>query len=79
MDGTRTIFDVDILRKEVMDIAINFKDKNSDIGALLLECSDLPPFAADIQKTTGLPVFDFITFINAIYQSVVQKRYNGFL
>jgi len=79
MDGTRTILDVDILRKEVVDIAINFKDKNPDISALLLECSDLPPFAADIQEATGLPVFDFIAFINTIYQSVVQKRYNGFL
>jgi len=79
LDGTGTTFDVDILRKELVDIAINFKDKNPDIGALLLECSDLPPFSADIQEATGLPVFDFITFINAIYQSVVQKRYNGFL
>jgi len=41
MGGTRTFFDVDILRKEVVDIAISFKDKNPDIGALLLECSDL--------------------------------------
>jgi len=79
MGGTRTFFDVDILRKEVVDIAISFKDKNPDIGALLLECSDLPPFAADIQEATNLPVFDFVTFVNFMYQSVVQKRYNGFL
>jgi hypothetical protein len=71
--------DVDLLRREVVDIAEKFVRANPDIGALLLECSDLPPFAADIQEVTGKPVFDFITFVNAVYQAVVQKRYNGFI
>ena len=79
MGGTRTTLDVDLLRREVVDIAEKFVRANPDIGALLLECSDLPPFAADIQEVTGKPVFDFITFVNAVYQAVVQKRYNGFI
>lgn len=79
MGGTRTTLDVDLLRREVVDIAEKFVRANPDIGALLLECSDLPPFAADIQEVTGKLVFDFITFVNAVYQAVVQKRYNGFI
>lgn len=79
MGGTRTILDIDVLREEVIDIAKKFIEENPDIGALLLECSDLPPFAADIQKEIGLPVFDFITFVNTIYKSVVQTSYKGFL
>ncbi len=77
--GTRTTLDVDLLGAQVVDIASGFVRENPDIGALLLECSDLPPFAADIQEATGKPVFDFITFINAVYQAVVQPRYTGFL
>lgn len=79
MGGSRTILDVDLLRREVVDIAEKFVRANPDIGALLLECSDLPPFAADIQEATGKPVFDFITFVNTVYQAVVQKRYQGFI
>jgi hypothetical protein len=79
MGGTRTLLDVDLLRKQVVEIASGFVEENPEIGALLLECSDLPPFAADIQEATGKPVFDFITFVNAVYQAVVQKRYSGFL
>jgi Asp/Glu/hydantoin racemase len=62
-----------------VEIASGFVQANPDIGALLLECSDLPPFAADIQEATGIPVFDFITFVNAVYQAVVQRRYGGFI
>jgi len=79
MGGTRTTLDVDLLRRQVVDIASGFVRENPDIGALLLECSDLPPFAADIQEATGKPVFDFITFVNAVYQAVVQRRYSGFI
>jgi hypothetical protein len=79
MGGTRTLLDVDLLRKQVVDIASGFVRENPDVGALLLECSDLPPFAADIQEATGKPVFDFITFVNAVYQAVVQRRYTGFI
>ncbi len=41
-----------------------------DIGAFILECTDLPPFAAGIRKTTGRPVFDFVTLTNYAYQAV---------
>jgi hypothetical protein len=79
MGGTRTLLDVDLLRKQVVDIASGFVRESPEIGVLLLECSDLPPFAADIQQATGKPVFDFITFVNAVHQAVVQRRYIGFI
>lgn len=50
-----------------------------EVGAILLECSDLPPYAADIQEATGLPVFDFITLANWAYHAVSQPRYYGYL
>jgi Asp/Glu/hydantoin racemase len=79
MGGTRTVLDLDVLREEVVSIAKNFVDQHPDIGVLLLECSDLPPFAADIQKATGKPVYDFISFVRSIYHSLVPARYDGFL
>ncbi len=50
-----------------------------EIGAILLECSDLPPYAAAIQASIGLPVFDFITLINWLHQSLCQQPYYGYL
>lgn len=51
--------------------------EHPEIGAILLECSDLPPYAADIHDATGLPVFDFITLINWVHHAVTQRRYYG--
>lgn len=42
----------------------------SDIGAFVLECTDLPPFSQSIRKITGRPVFDFVTLTNFVYQGI---------
>ncbi len=50
-----------------------------EIRLLLLECSVLPPYGAVIQQATGLPVFDYVTMINYVYNAVVKQRFNGFM
>ena len=79
MGGTQTTLDVDLQTRELVEIARNAVIQFPDIGALLLECSQLPTFAADIQDVVNLPVFDYIGFIDMIYCSVVQRRYTGIL
>ena len=79
MGGPKEDVDVDLLRSEVVKIARRLATDNPKIGALVLECTTLPSFSADIQEATRLPVFDYVCFINMLYQSVVQKRYRGIL
>ena len=50
-----------------------------EVDAILLECSDLPPYAAAIQRATGLPVFDFITLAKWVESVVVQRPYYGMI
>jgi hypothetical protein len=79
MQGKREFLDTEILRDDVVKVTQDLVRRHPDVGIILLECSDLPPFAADIQNAVGLPVFDFICFINAIYQAVLQKSYTGII
>lgn len=74
----KTELDNKKLTQDLAKIAIDLKKDNPDIGAILLECSDLPPYACTIQQATGLPVFDFITLIKWAYAAVVQKPYYGY-
>lgn len=46
-------------------------------GAILLECSNLPPYAAAIQKATGRPVFDFLTMIDYVQHATRRHPYSG--
>lgn len=79
MGGNRIEMDVEVLRNEVVGIATRFAKTHADMAGMLIECSNLPTFSADIQQETGLPVFDFITFTKFIQASVVQSPYHRFL
>lgn len=66
-------------RQDVVSKALEAVSEHEDVGAILLECSDMPPYAAAIQAKTGLPVFDFITLINWLHYAVAQKPYEGWI
>jgi hypothetical protein len=56
------------VRDEAVAASVELSSRDPEITALLLQCSDLPPFAADIQKATGLPVFDMTGLLNWLHQ-----------
>lgn len=74
----KTVMDNERLTKDLAALAQKVVSEHPEIGAILLECSDLPPYACEIQRATGLPVYDFISLINWVEHAVVQKRYYGF-
>lgn len=67
-----------LVREEVIQAAISLTGMEN-IGAILLECSLLPPYAAAVHKATGLPVYDYLTMINYLFSVVVPKTYDGFM
>lgn len=73
------VFDNRIAREELVKAAKDMVNENPDIGAILLECSDMPPYAADIQAAVQLPVFDFITLIKWMHSAVMQRPYCGWM
>lgn len=72
-------FDNAGVMKDVVSAAKQMVDENPDIGAILLECSDMPPYAYAIQAVTGRPVFDFITLIKWLQNGVMQRPYEGWI
>ena len=75
--GNRSDFDSRHLQEQVVARVLEFTSEHRQIGALLLQCSDLPPYAHAIQDATGLAVFDMNTLINWVYGAVVRRPYDG--
>ncbi len=55
--------DMDLVEKEIMGTALGAVKDHPEIGAFVLECTDLPPFGPAIRDATGLPVYSFSTMI----------------
>ena len=69
--------DSDQVEREVVGVATRMVQEHPEVGAILLECSDLPPYAAAVHEATGRPVFDFTTLIRHIHSALVPTRYTG--
>ena len=69
--------DTNRMEREAVELACEVLQEDNQVGAFLLECSDLPPYGSAIQRATGKPVFDWISFIKYVQQAVCRTPYTG--
>ena len=62
--------DLSLIEQEVLGTALRALEQHPHIRAFVLECTDLPPYAAAIRRHTGLPVFDVISMVNYLHSSL---------
>jgi Asp/Glu/hydantoin racemase len=56
--------DVALAERDVVDAGKELVARNPDVGAIVLECTNMPPYAAALQEETGLPVYDIYSMIS---------------
>jgi Asp/Glu/hydantoin racemase len=62
--------DVDLAREEHVRVARRLVDEHPDIGSIVLECTNMPPYADDIRRVTGLPVFDITSLVRMAHDAI---------
>ena len=61
--GEREELDTAAAQRDVLDAAERLVSAHPDLGAIVLECTNMPPYAAAVAAATGLPVFDIVTLV----------------
>ena len=69
--------DSDRIERECVDVAMKMVADHPDMGAILIECSVMPPYAKAVQAATGLPCYDFIDVIDYMEAGTSPKSYAG--
>jgi len=64
--------DFTIIEEEVIETARSLLQENPDIKGLVLECHNLPPYTPRIQRELGLPVFDFLSLAQFVYDAIAN-------
>jgi Asp/Glu/hydantoin racemase len=71
--------DYDLVGDELLALAHKMVKENPDVKALLLECTDMPPYSHRFQAELNMPVYDAITLIKYAKSVVTHTPYYGFL
>jgi len=69
--------DVEQVAEDVVSISRHLVTEHPEVGAIVLECTNLPPYAKRIQAAVHLPIFDVTTLINYAYLSTIRKTFVG--
>jgi hypothetical protein len=55
--------DVAAARQDILDAGRELVTRHPDVGAIVLECTNMPPYSAALQAELGLPVYDIYSMI----------------
>ncbi|MBM7067124.1 aspartate/glutamate racemase family protein [Actibacterium sp. 188UL27-1] len=73
--GDAPTLDIDAARADNIAAALQLQQANPDLGAIILECTNMSPYAADIRHATGLPVFTIIDAATWFHAGLSPRRY----
>jgi hypothetical protein len=59
--GNRPTLDVAAAEREVLAAGDRLLVQHPDVGAIVLECANMPPYAAALRARLGLPVYDMVS------------------
>ena len=59
--------DVAAAQQDILDAGKELVTRHPGVGAIVLECTNMPPYSAALQQEFGLPVYDIYTMINWFY------------
>ena len=68
--GDELELDVEAAREEHVRVARRLAAEHSDIGAIVLECTNMPPYADDVRRETGRPVFDILSLVHMAHDAI---------
>lgn len=67
--------DVEAARRDNVEAARRLVAAHDDLGALILECTNMIPYARDIRAATGLPVFSMESFVRWFQSGLQPPRH----
>lgn len=73
--GNENQMDVDLARADNVEAALTLQRDHPEVGAILLECTNMIPYAADIRAATSLPVFSIYNLVLWFQAGLSPRRY----
>ncbi|HMB77953.1 MAG TPA: aspartate/glutamate racemase family protein [Kiloniellaceae bacterium] len=73
--GNEASLDIAAARDDLLSAAEELLTREPKLGAILMECTNMVPFAADIRAEFGLPVYSIYSFLQWFQQGLLPRRF----
>jgi hypothetical protein len=73
--GEKQDMDVAAAAKDILDAGRTLVARHPDIGAVVLECTNMPPYAHALREVLGLPVYDIYSLITWLHAGLRPRNF----
>lgn len=73
--GNELELDVAAAERDILDAGDRLVERHPEVGAVLLECTNMCPYARALRDRLGLPVFDMVTLVTWFHGGLVPRRW----
>ncbi|KIN62596.1 hypothetical protein Z946_1457 [Sulfitobacter noctilucicola] len=73
--GNKATLDIERARAEMVAAAVDLTGTHADVGAIILECTNMVPYAADIARATQRPVYSIYTYLRWFHAGLVPPQF----
>jgi hypothetical protein len=71
--GNRPTLEVAAAERDVLEAGERLRARHPDVGAVVLECANMPPYAARLRARLGLPVYDMVDLGRWLYAGLAAS------
>lgn len=74
--GNEERLDVAAAEQDLLDAGRALVAKHPEVGALVLECTNMAPYSAALRKALNLPIYDIVGFITWFHSGLEPRRFS---
>jgi hypothetical protein len=67
--------DIALAEQDVVEAGKTLLARHPEVGAIVLECTNMPPYAATLQQAVQLPVYDIYSMITWFYAGLRPRAF----
>jgi Asp/Glu/hydantoin racemase len=71
----KTDMDVALAEADIVAAGRDLVARHPEVGAIVLECTNMPPYAAALREAVGLPVYDIYSMITWFHAGLRPRRF----
>lgn len=69
--------DVDLAAADILDAGRTLLHRHPEVGAIVLECTNMPPYAKHLHEALGVPVFDIYSLITWFHAGLRPRDFGA--
>jgi Asp/Glu/hydantoin racemase len=73
--GGKQDMDIGLAAADILDAGRRLVARHKDVGAIVLECTNMPPYAHALREMLGLPVFDIYSLVTWLHAGLRPRDF----